>query len=180
VRLAQCIAATAALAAAVAFAAEAPVAPIKRWDGKPTPALVLPDLSGETVDLQKLRGTVVVVNFWATWCEPCRDEMPALEALWRQYRARGLTVLAVSVDRGASGSVVEPYVRRQGLTFPVLLDPDMAASNAWHVTGLPATFLVKPGGEVAGFAVGSRDWSSAAMRALVESLLPARSPTTGG
>ena len=145
------------------------------------PAFRLASLAGgELVNLARYEADLVVVNFWATWCEPCRDEMPALEALWRQYRARGLTVLAISVDRGAPRAVIEPYVSRQDLTFPVLLDPDMAAANAWHVNGLPATFLVKPGGEVAGFAVGSRDWSSAEIRALVESLLPARPAAAGG
>src|SRR5262245_3520060 len=98
--------------------------------------------------------------------------MPTLEALWREYRERGLVVLAVSVDRGAPRSLIEPYVTRLGLSFPILLDADLAASRAWRVQGLPATFIVRPGGEAAGMAAGAREWNSVEMRALVERFLP--------
>ena len=98
--------------------------------------------------------------------------MPTLERLWQDYRARGLVVLGVSVDRGAPRSLLDPYLKHLQLTFPILLDPDLKTSAAWRVTGLPATFIVKPGGEVAGMAVGAREWDSAEMRALLETLLP--------
>ena len=124
--------------------------------------------------LDDYAGSLVVLNFWATWCGPCTTEMPALEALWRRYRSRGLVVLAVSVDRGAAPTIVEPYLRQHGLTFPVLLDPDMGAAREWRVTGLPATFLVAPGGAIRGAAIGAREWDSPAMRGLVETLLPVR------
>jgi len=114
----------------------------------------------------------VIVNFWATWCEPCTLEMPTLEALWRDYRERGLVVLAVSVDRGAPRPLIEPYVTRLGLSFPILLDADLAASRAWRVQGLPATFVVQPGGNAVGMALGAREWNSGEMRALLERLLP--------
>src|SRR2546428_492383 len=84
----------------------------------------------------------------------------------------GLAVLAVSVDRGAPRGLIEPYVRNLNLTFPILLDPELQTSGGWRVTGLPATFLVRPGGAVAGMAVGAREWNSDEMRALVERLLP--------
>ncbi|MEK7836974.1 MAG: TlpA disulfide reductase family protein, partial [candidate division NC10 bacterium] len=116
---------------------------------------------------------LVFLNFWATWCTPCMIEMPALEALWREYRSRRLVVLGVSVDRGAPRALLEPYIELLRLTFPILLDPDLKTAGAWRVTGLPATFIVKPGGEVAGMAVGAREWNGAEMRALVETLLPA-------
>jgi hypothetical protein len=99
-----------------------------------------------------------------------------LEALWREYRARGLVVLGVSEDRGAPRALIEPYVKNLGLTFPILLDPDVATGEAWRVTGLPATYLVRPGGEVAGVAVGAREWNSAPMRALIETMLPGHGP----
>src|SRR3989442_15391472 len=98
--------------------------------------------------------------------------MPALEALSRRSRARGLTVVGVSVDRGAPKALLEPYVRNLKLTFPILLDPDSKTSDRWRITALPATFLVRPGGEVSGVAMGAREWNSAEMRALVERLLP--------
>jgi peroxiredoxin len=98
--------------------------------------------------------------------------MPTLEALWLAYRDRGLVVLGVSVDRDAPRPVLDPYVERLGLTFPILLDADLETSRAWRVTGLPATFVVRPGGDAVGMAFGAREWNSAEMRALLESLLP--------
>ena len=98
--------------------------------------------------------------------------MPSLERLWRAYRERGLVVVAVSVDRGAPRTLIEPYLRNLDLTFPVLLDPAMDAANAWRVPGVPATFVVRPGGDVVGIVIGMREWDSKEMRALLESLLP--------
>jgi cytochrome c biogenesis protein CcmG/thiol:disulfide interchange protein DsbE len=112
------------------------------------------------------------VNFWATWCQPCTLEMPTLEALWRDDRGRGLVVLGVSEDRGAPRLLLDPYVARLGLTFPILLDADGQAAQAWRVASLPATFVVRPGGEAVGLAFGAREWNSAEMRALLEKLLP--------
>jgi peroxiredoxin len=143
-------------------------------EGHRTPPLRLPRLDGGVSALEEHRERLVIVNFWATWCTPCTLEMPTLEALWRQYRERGLVVLAVSVDRGAPRLLLEPYVARLGLSFPILLDADLSASRAWRVSGLPATFVVRPGGEAVGMAVGAREWNSAEMRALLEGLLPAR------
>lgn len=98
--------------------------------------------------------------------------MPSLESLWRRYRDRGLVVVAVSVDRGSPRNLLEPYVRSLKLTFPILLDPDAKTSEGWRVTALPATFLISPGGDATGMAVGAREWDSAEMKALVERLLP--------
>jgi peroxiredoxin len=141
-------------------------------EGHRTPPLRLPGLNGGVTALNDHRERLVIVNFWATWCEPCTLEMPTLEALWREYRERGLIVLGVSVDRGAPRVLLEPYVARLGLSFPILLDADLAASRAWRVQGLPATFIVRPGGEAIGMAVGAREWNSAEMRALLERHLP--------
>ena len=141
-------------------------------EGQRGPVFTLQTLDGRTVTLEEHAGAVVILNFWATWCQPCTVEMPALEALWREYRERGLVVLGVSEDRGAPRALIEPYVRNLGLTFPILLDPDVATGQAWRVTALPATFLIRPGGEVAAMALGAREWNSAPMRALIETLLP--------
>ena len=144
-------------------------------EGQRGPALRLarfPD--GAAVPLEAFADKLVVLNFWATWCTPCTTEMPTLEGLWREYGGRGLVVIGVSVDRGAPRAVLEPYIRHHGLTFPILLDPDSRAAGAWRVTGIPATFVVRPGGEVAGIATGAREWNSAEMRALIETLLPHR------
>ena len=141
-------------------------------EGHPTPPLRLPRFDGGVTALEDHRERLVVVNFWATWCTPCTAEMPTLEALWRSYKDRGLVVLAVSVDRGAPRMLLEPYITRLGLSFPILLDADLKASQAWRVAGLPATFVVRPGGHAVGMAHGAREWDSAEMRALLEGLLP--------
>lgn len=141
-------------------------------EGQPAPGFTLATLDGGRASLADHRDKLVVLNFWATWCQPCTLEMPSLEALWQRYRARGLIVVAVSVDRGAPPGLLEPYVRNLKLTFPILLDPDGQTSNGWRVTALPSTFLVRPGGDVTGMAVGAREWNSEEMRALVERLLP--------
>src|SRR5262245_27177442 len=129
-------------------------------EGQRGPAWRLEALTGSPASLDTWRDKLVVVNFWATWCTPCTLEMPTLEGLWRDYRARGLVVVGISVDRGGPRSLLEPYVKNLGLTFPILLDPDMRAAGSWRVTALPATFLVRPGGEVVGMALGAREWNS--------------------
>jgi len=141
-------------------------------EGQQAPGFTLLTLDGGRASLTDHRDKLVVLNFWATWCQPCTVEMPSLEALWQRYRDRGLIVVGVSVDRGAPKALLEPYVRTLKLTFPILLDPDAKTSDRWRVTALPATFLVRPGGEVAGMAMGAREWNSDEMRALVERLLP--------
>src|SRR3989442_1869301 len=116
-------------------------------EGHRTPALRLRRLDGGVTALAEHRERLVVVNFWATWCEPCTAEMPTLEALLRQYRARRLVVLGVSVDRGAPPGLLESYVARLGLSFPILLDADLTASRAGRGTGPPPAVRVGPGGQ---------------------------------
>ena len=141
-------------------------------EGQRGPAFRLARFTGGQASLDDFRDKLVVLNFWATWCQPCTLEMPTLESLWQDYRERGLVVLGVSVDRGAPCALLAPYIKNHQLTFPILLDPEMKTAAAWKVTGLPATFLVRPGGAVVGLAVGAREWDSEEMRALVETLLP--------
>jgi peroxiredoxin len=141
-------------------------------EGQRGPAFRLATLDGRQASLEEWRDKAIVLNFWAPWCQPCTSEMPTLEALWRSYRERGLVVVGVSVDRGAPRALLDPYVKTLGLSFPILLDADMKISSAWRVTGIPATFLIRPGGDVAGMAVGAREWNSEAMRALLETMLP--------
>jgi peroxiredoxin len=141
--------------------------------GQHGPPFTLRSLDGSSTTLAELtRDRLVVLNFWATWCQPCTLEMPTLEALWQRDRECGLTVVGISVDRGAPRDLIIPYVRGLKLTFPILLDSDMKTAGAWRVTALPATFVIKPGGEVVGMAVGPRDWDSTEMRALLEPMLP--------
>lgn len=140
-------------------------------EGQRGPALRLALFTGGEATLDTWKDKLVVLNFWATWCTPCTTEMPALEALWREYRDRGLVVVGVSVDRGAPRLLIEPYLKNLDLTFPILLDPQMETANAWRVPGVPATFVIRPGGEVVGMAIGIREWNSKEMKALLERLL---------
>ena len=140
-------------------------------DGQHGPAFRLSLFTGGDATLDTWKGKLVVLNFWATWCTPCTTEMPSLEALWREYRERGLVVVGVSVDRGAPRALIEPYLKNLDLTFPILLDPQMETANAWRVPGVPATFVIRPGGDVAGMAIGIREWNSKEMRTLLGSML---------
>ena len=141
-------------------------------EGQQAPGFTLATLDGGKASPEDHRDKLVILNFWATWCQPCTLEMPSLEALWSRYRERGLVVIGVSVDRGAPRALLEPYVHNLKLTFPILLDPDSKTSDRWRVTAIPATFIVRPGGDVAGMVTGAREWNSGEMRALVERLLP--------
>ena len=139
-------------------------------DRQRAPAFVLPALDGSKQGLEAYRGRVVLLNFWATWCPPCRAEMASMEALHRVYRDRGLVILAVSTD--AQGEeVVRPYVSSRQLTFPVLLDPSGAVANRYAVRGLPTSYLVDRDGTIVSREVGARDWAGTSARRLVERVL---------
>jgi peroxiredoxin len=112
---------------------------------------------GGTLRLADLKGKVVFLNFWATWCEPCLEEMPAMERLSRAYRDRGLVVLAISADREGA-SVVKPFLKRHGLSFSVGLDPDQSVARLYRVWALPSTFILGRTGVRLFQAHGARDW----------------------
>ncbi len=125
---------------------------------RPAPALRLPDLDEEVVDLASLRGKVVVVNFWATWCPPCRREMGSLERLYQALADKGVVVLGVNVGEDAETifsflGMVEPSP-----SFPMLLDRDSTTVEAWGVRGLPTTFVVDREGRIVYRAVGGREF----------------------
>jgi peroxiredoxin len=124
---------------------------------------------GDTLKLKEQRGKAVMINFWATWCPPCREEMPAMERLYRRHRERGFVLLAVSVDTDAA--LVKPFLEGHKLTFPVALDPTMGLANAYGVRALPASFLIDRDGYLAALALGPRAWDNRAAHALVEGML---------
>jgi peroxiredoxin len=127
---------------------------------------------GGTFRLSEHRGKVVMVNFWATWCPPCLEEMPAMERLYRRHRDAGFTLVAVSVD--ADPAKVTPFLTSHRLTFPVALDPRMDLANSYAVRALPSSFIVDGAGNLAALAIGPRHWDSNAAHSLVEGL--ARQP----
>ena len=110
--------------------------------GAAAPAYGASTLAGDSVSLAGLKGQVVLLNFWATWCAPCRQETPYLEALFNERKDRGLTIVGVSMDTGDAREQVEDFVREFGVTYPILLDPQMRGLDTYRVLGLPATFLI--------------------------------------
>jgi thiol-disulfide isomerase/thioredoxin len=154
--------------AAVALDASAE-AKIRRWEGTARPPLAGAALDGKRVDLDDLAGRVVLVNFWATWCEPCRDEMPAIERLRAKLRDRPFDVL--TVNYGESRQRVAEFLRREGVSLPVMLDPDKEAAAAWNAKGLPMTFVVDASGRVRYWVFGEKDWSRGEALALIEKLV---------
>jgi peroxiredoxin len=127
--------------------------------GGPAPSFRLPALTGPEVDLAALRGKVVVLNFWATWCPPCVAEMPSLERLHRETSGDGVVVLTVSVDQDAAA--LAEFVQKSSLTLPVLRDPDERVPvGLYRVTGYPETFIIDPEGNVRDHVVGGTDWST--------------------
>jgi thiol-disulfide isomerase/thioredoxin len=144
-------------------------ADVKPWASGATPPLRLRDLEGKPVDLATMRGRVVLVNFWATWCEPCREEMPALERLREKLGDSGLEV--VTVNFGESDGAVTRFLAKLKISVPVLLDPHKEAADAWKVRGLPMTFLVDADGKARYWSFGEQDWNQGEPLRIVEGLM---------
>jgi thiol-disulfide isomerase/thioredoxin len=133
------------------------------------PRLDLADLQGRTHRLADYRGKVVLVNFWATWCGPCREEMPSLERLRQALQDRPFVVLAVNVGEG--GRVAGDYMKTLPHGFTVLLDRDGSTTKAWGARILPATYVLRPDGALGFRHLGAIDWSSAEARQRIEALM---------
>jgi peroxiredoxin len=130
----------------------------------------LPTLQGERMRLSDLQGQVVLVNFWATWCYPCRTEMPSINALYQAYHHKGLEILAVASDPQGR-EVVAPFVQAYALMFPILLDPNNAIGSRLPVQGLPTSYILDKQGRVAGMELGARNWNAVNVRRLIDILL---------
>ena len=122
------------------------------------------------------RGQVVLLNIWATWCGPCRVEMPSIEALHRELGPRGLRVVAVSIDDPGAERKITDFAREYGLTFELLHDQAGAIQQAYQTTGVPETFVIGRDGVIRKKEIGAANWNSAARRAVVQSLLAEPAP----
>ena len=142
------------------------------WPGGPTPALGLKDLNGADHALEAYRGKVVILNFWATWCEPCREEMPSLNRLRKSLEGQPVAMLAVNVAEGEAR--INEFTGRIPVDFPVLLDRDSQAAKAWKVRVLPTTVIIGTDGRVRYTYVGGRDWNDESVRATIGSLVKER------
>ena len=142
---------------------------MKPWSGGATPPLVLRDLQGKEHTLADYRGKVVVLNFWATWCDPCREEMPAMQRLQDKLAGK-LAVLAVSYGEGPPR--IKDFLSRVPVRFTVLLDRDTAAATAWKVKVLPTTLVIDPDQKIRYVAVGDIGWDTPPVEAEIVKLLP--------
>lgn len=146
--------------------------------GKMAADFTLPGLDGSQISLSSLRGKVVFLNVWATWCGPCREEMPSIERLYEEFaKEPDFVVLAVSQDSEGRGAV-DSYVRQNGYKFRVLLDPRNEVGDAYDVSGIPETFIIDRTGRIVAHHVGPYDWGQADMREALRELIDAKERET--
>jgi len=141
-----------------------------------------PHFSGSTIDTRRvsmrdLRGKVVLMNFWASWCAECRPEMPVLERLHREFAPQGFAVIGINAREGREA--IRRYASELGLTFPLVLDRDGKINALYGVVGLPTTFLVGRDGRAVALGVGPREWASPPARTLIQALLAESAPPPG-
>lgn len=131
-------------------------------------------LDGRTVSLESLRGKVIFLNVWATWCEPCREEMPSMQTLYEDFKGnKDFVMLAVSQDTKGR-SAVAPYVEKNGFHFTILLDPENKISSSYDMSGVPETFIIDRKGKIVAHHMGAFDWSRPDVRDALQQLLDSK------
>ncbi|MBI5192740.1 MAG: TlpA family protein disulfide reductase [Nitrospirae bacterium] len=128
----------------------------------------LKDIANKKINLKSYRGKVVMLNFWATWCGPCRMEMPSMERLHQQFKDKAFVI--ISVASGDSREEVSSFMKEYRLTFPALLDDDYEVSDEYKVWAVPTTYFINTKGEIIGKAQGGRDWSTRAATQYISSI----------
>jgi thiol-disulfide isomerase/thioredoxin len=141
-------------------------------DLKNLPDFEAPLLDGKKVSLQNYRGKVVFLNIWATWCGPCRSEMPSMEIVYQRYKGRGLEMLALNLQEGKSE--IETFMRQNKLTFPVIMDQDGRIGNQYGIRAIPTTYILDRQGRVVLRLVGSINWNNPNIFAAIDALLNAK------
>jgi peroxiredoxin len=159
------------VAAALAAAAEAPQTLTPLRERPLAPDFALTDLDGRTQRLHDARGKVVLVNFWATWCPPCRQELPSMQRAWSKLKGEGFAMFAI--DIGEDDETILPFIFSTGveLTFPILLDRDSTVTQAWPVVALPTSFVLDPAGRIVYRAVGGREWDDPGLMEKIRALM---------
>ena len=145
---------------------------LQAWKGGATPPLVLKDRDGQEHRLDAYRGKVVIINFWATWCEPCREEMPAFNRLKQRLADAPFVILAVNMSEGEGR--IDAFLQQVPVDLPVLLDRDGAVSKAWRARLLPYTVVLDPALRIRYTTLGALDWGAPEIEAAVRKLLPPR------
>jgi cytochrome c biogenesis protein CcmG/thiol:disulfide interchange protein DsbE len=134
------------------------------------PDFELKTLTGETIKLSDLRGQAVLINLWATWCPPCREEMPTLEKMYNEYKEQGLVILGVNMTYQDDPQAVLPFVQKYELTFPILLDETGRVGNAYQLKSLPSSYFIKRDGMINEVVIGG-PMTEALLRTRIESIL---------
>jgi len=138
-------------------------------DRPQAPDFVLADIDGNQYRLSDYRGQVVIVNFWATWCPPCRAEMPSMQRAWQQLEKEGILMLGINV--GEDEDTIFQFTANYPVEFPLLMDQDSRVINQWPVRGLPTTFVMSPEGKITYRAIGGREWDDPDLLAMVRALM---------
>jgi thiol-disulfide isomerase/thioredoxin len=138
--------------------------------GRSAPDFTLTDMQGQQVTLSELKGKVVILNFWATWCPPCRQEMPSMEELYRTYKDQGLVILAVNVEENGA-PLVKRFLEATPYSFPILLGGSAAVQNNYLVYRLSETFIIDRNGNVVEKVTGAVNWTSGPFFKLVKFLV---------
>ena len=157
-----------ALRPAPAAAASTPLA----LEPARAPAFKIRAVTGETLTLEKLvAGGPLVLDFWATWCRPCLDELPELESLYQKHRARGLTIVGISVDGPRNQAKVRPFASKLGLGFPIAVDEDGRMQQLYRVRAMPTTVVIDSAGMIVSLRQGYRPGETRELEAVIEKLL---------
>lgn len=138
-------------------------------EGAPAPDFSVKDLAGAEVKLSSLKGQVVLVNFWATWCPPCKEEIPSMMKLNQAMTGKPFKMMAISIDEGGK-EAVEGYFKKSGMSLPAYLDTDNSISRTYGTTGVPETFIIDKAGVIQKKIVGGMDWSSKDVIAYMDEL----------
>ena len=147
-------------------------APLTPVSGNPVaPDFTLPDTDGNQVRLADLRGKVVLLNFWATWCPPCREEMPSMQSLWQALSEDAFVMLAVNVGEDDDDVFAFANEFPEPLTFPILMDKNSALLRDYPVIGLPTSFIIDKEGNMAYKTVGGREWDHPEVHAILQELM---------
>jgi peroxiredoxin len=143
---------------------------IARFDKKvKAQNFILNDLNGSEVSLEDYRGKIILMNFWATWCLPCRIEMPSMQKLYTKFKDNGFTILAIDLQEDADS--VRSFKDQYQLNFPILLDSDGSVGEYYGVISIPTTYLIDRDGYIIGGAMGARDWAADSAFMLIDQLL---------
>jgi len=138
--------------------------------GIPAPDFSVKSIEGKQIKLSEFKGKVVLLNFWATWCPPCRAEMPSIETLYQKYKTKAtFQILAVSVQE--EPSVVKTFLAQNPYSFPIALDPNGEAAQLYGIRGIPTTFIIDRKGTLQGALVGGKDWTTPQVYDLIDALL---------